>query len=453
MENKGAILMQKYELGRLLGQGNFAKVYHARNLKTGQSVAIKVLNKEMVMRVGMMDQIKREISVMRLVRHPNIVQLYEVMASKTKIYLAMEYVKGGELFHKISRGKLKEELVRKYFQQLIDAVDFCHSRGVYHRDLKPENVLLDENGDLKVSDFGLSALMESKKNDGLLHTTCGTPAYVAPEVIRKKGYDGAKADIWSCGVILYVLLAGVLPFHDKNLMEMYRKITKADFKCPQWFPVDAKRLLYRILDPNPRTRVTINRIMENSWFRKGYEQNEAPQLPPLSPSYGCVDISDVEAAFSSSDLAASPLIISIKEIAPMKLYRFNAFDIISLSSGFDLSGLFEKDGSQRQQAIFTTKMPPSVIVSKFEEIARIDSRFKVTRKNGLVRLERSKTGRTGQLNIDAEIFEVTPSFHVVEVKKVAGDILEYSKFWEENFKPFLNDVVWAWHGCEQQQQQ
>src|SRR5574337_925872 len=144
MENKGAILMERYELGRLLGQGTFAKVYYARDIKTGMSVAIKVIDKEKILKVGMIDQIKREISVMRLVKHPNVVELYEVMASKTKIYFVMEYVKGGELFNKVSKGKLKESVARKYFWQLISAVDYCHSRGVCHRDLKPENLLLDE---------------------------------------------------------------------------------------------------------------------------------------------------------------------------------------------------------------------------------------------------------------------------------------------------------------------
>ncbi|CAN1811966.1 CBL-interacting serine/threonine-protein kinase 6 [Linum perenne] len=201
----------------MLGHGTFAKVYHARNLQSGKSVAMKVVGKEKVIKVGMTDQIKREISVMKMVKHQNIVELHE-------IYIAMELVRGGELFAKIAaKGRLKEDVARVYFQQLISAIDFCHSRGVYHRDLKPENLLLDEEGNLKVTDFGLSAFSEHLKQDGLLHTTCGTPAYVAPEVIKKKGYNGAKADLWSCGVILYVLLAGFLPFQDDNLVTMYRK--------------------------------------------------------------------------------------------------------------------------------------------------------------------------------------------------------------------------------------
>ncbi|KAL2462174.1 CBL-interacting serine/threonine-protein kinase 25 [Abeliophyllum distichum] len=181
-----SIIFGKYEMGRLLGQGTFAKVYYGKNLKTSESVAIKVINKDQVKKEEMMEQITREISVMRLVRHPNVIELKEVMATKQKIFFVMEYVKGGELFAKVVKGKLKEDVARKYFQQLISAVDFCHSRGVSHRDLKPENLLLDENGNLKVSDFGLSALPEQLRN-GLLHTQCGTPAYVAPEVLRKKG--------------------------------------------------------------------------------------------------------------------------------------------------------------------------------------------------------------------------------------------------------------------------
>ncbi|XP_048438820.1 CBL-interacting protein kinase 32-like [Pyrus x bretschneideri] len=141
----------------------------------------------------------------------------EVMGSETKIFIDMEFVTGGELFDKIvNNGRMREDEARRYFQQLINAVDYCHSRGVYHRDLKPENLLLDACGNLKVSDFGLSAL--SQQDDGLIHTTCGTPNYVAPEVLKGGGYDGATADLWSCGVILFVLLAGYLPFDDSNLM-------------------------------------------------------------------------------------------------------------------------------------------------------------------------------------------------------------------------------------------
>ncbi|KAK6779906.1 hypothetical protein RDI58_022090 [Solanum bulbocastanum] len=446
MEGKGSsILMERYELGRLLGQGTFAKVHHARDVKTSMNVAIKIIDKEKIVKVGMIDQIKCEISAMKLVRHSNIVQLYEVMASKKKIYCVMEYVKGGELYNKVSKGKLKEDVARKIFQQLINAIDFCHSRGVYHRDLKPENLLLDENGNLKISDFGLSALAESKCQDGLLHTKCGTPAYVAPEVINKRGYDGAKADIWSCGVILYVLLAGYLPFQDSNLMEMYRKIGKAEFKCPNWFPPDSRRLISKILNPNPSTRMSISKIMENSWFKKGLQ---------LKPIIADADSKPEEAAIDDAVFGIGESIESITEPKPelVKPAHLNAFDIISFSTGFDLSGLFEERNKKRE-VIFTSKQPAKTIISKLEDVAR-RLKLKVTKKDGgLLKLEGSKEGRKGVLSIDAEVFEVTPNFHFVEMKKSNGDTIEYKKTMIKDIRPALEDIVWTWQGDELRPQQ
>uniref|UniRef100_A0A0A9FEJ6 non-specific serine/threonine protein kinase n=1 Tax=Arundo donax TaxID=35708 RepID=A0A0A9FEJ6_ARUDO len=444
-EHKGNVLMQKYEMGKLLGQGTFAKVYHARNTKTKESVAIKVIDKEKVMKVGLIDQIKREISVMKLVRHPNIVRLYEVMATKTKIYFVLEYVRGGELFNKVQRGRLKEDAARKYFQQLICAVDFCHSRGVYHRDLKPENLLLDENNNLKVSDFGLSALAECKRQDGLLHTTCGTPAYVAPEVINRKGYDGAKTDIWSCGVILFVLLAGYLPFHDKNLMDMYKKIGKAEFKCPSWFSTDVRRLLMRILDPNPSTRISMEKILENPWFRKGLDAKllrynlQTKDVPAVDKNSDFDSLSNNKITESKQQEARNPT-------------NINAFDIISLSIGLDLSGMFEESDKKRESK-FTSTSIASTIISKIEDIAK-SLRLKLTKKDGgLLKMEGSKLGRKGVMGIDAEIFEVTPNFHLVELKKTNGDTLEYQKVLNQEMRPALKDIVWAWQGEQPKQQQ
>lgn len=437
--------MQRYELGKLLGQGTFAKVHHARNLKTGMSVAVKIIDKEKVLRVGMIDQIKREISVMKLIRHPNVVQLYEVMATKTKIYFVIEYVKGGELFDKLSKGRLKEDAARKYFQQLISAVDYCHSRGVYHRDLKPENLLVDENGNLKISDFGLSALAESKRQDGLLHTTCGTPAYVAPEVINRKGYDGPKADIWSCGVILYVLLAGHLPFHDSNLMEMYRKIGRAEFKFPNGFPSGPRKLVSKILDPNPKSRISIAKIMENSWFQKGFDSK--PEITDMEVKE--TQSFDADKIFSPPEIDGH-LMEGKQELG--KIGNLNAFDIITLSAGFDLSGLFEEK-EQKKEVRFTSMQPAQTIISKIEDLAKC-LKLKVMKKDGgLLKLEGSKEGRKGILSIDTEIFEVTPNFHLVEVHKSGGDTLEYQKVMKDEIRPALKDIVWTWQGDQQEEQQ
>uniref|UniRef100_A0ACD5WM63 Uncharacterized protein n=1 Tax=Avena sativa TaxID=4498 RepID=A0ACD5WM63_AVESA len=445
-EQKGNVLMQKYEMGKMLGQGTFAKVYHARNIETSQSVAIKVTDKEKVLKGGLTDQIKREISVMKLVKHPNIVQMYEVMATKSKIYFVLEHVKGGELFNKVQRGRLKEDAARKYFQQLICAVDFCHSRGVYHRDLKPENLLLDEDSNLKISDFGLSTISECKRNDGLLHTSCGTPAYVAPEVINRKGYDGAKADIWSCGVILFVLLAGYLPFQDKNLMTMYKKIGKAEFKCPSWFSTDIRRLLLRILDPNPSTRVSIEKIITNPWFRKGLDAKL------LRYNLQARDAIPADLTVASDSLSSSNSISECKQQESKNPTNLNAFDIISLSTGLDLSGLFEESEKKRESKFTSTNTAPA-IVSKIEDVAK-RLRLKLTKKDGgMLKMEGSRPGRKGVVGIDAEIFEVTPNFHLVELKKTNGDTLEYQKVLNQDMRPALKDIVWAWQGEQPKQPQ
>jgi serine/threonine protein kinase len=185
---RGGLLLGLYELGRLLGHGTFAKGYHARHADdTGETVAIKVLDKEKALRNDLVPHIKHEIAILRRVCHPNIVRLFEVMATRSKIYFTMEFVRGGELFARVAKGRLKEDTARRYFQQLISAVGFCHAHDIFHHDLKPENLLVDERGDLKISDFGLSAVTDQFHPDGLLHTLCGTPSYVALEVFACRG--------------------------------------------------------------------------------------------------------------------------------------------------------------------------------------------------------------------------------------------------------------------------
>nr|CBX24385.1 hypothetical_protein [Oryza glaberrima] len=404
----------KYELGRTIGEGTFAKVKFARDTETGDPVAIKILDKEKVLKHKMVEQIKREISTMKLIKHPNVVRIYEVMGSKTKIYIVLEYVTGGELFDTIvsdsamvNHGRMREDEARRYFQQLINAVDYCHSRGVYHRDLKPENLLLDSYGNLKVSDFGLSALSQQIKDDGLLHTTCGTPNYVAPEVLEDQGYDGAMADLWSCGVILFVLLAGYLPFEDSNLMTLYKKISNAEFTFPPWTSFPAKRLLTRILDPNPMTQ-SLTKNMTQHWMML---------------------------MLSSMTLKHH---VTEKKEEPEAL---NAFELISMSAGLNLGNLFDSEQEFKRETRFTSKCPPKEIVRKIEEAAK-PLGFDVQKKNYKLRLEKVKAGRKGNLNVATEILQVAPSLHMVEVRKAKGDTLEFHKQFYKNLSRTLKDVVW-----------
>lgn len=426
----------KYELGRTLGEGNFAKVKFARHVETKENVAIKILDKEKILKHKMITQIKREISTMKLIRHPNVIRMYEVMASKSKIYIVLEFVTGGELFDKIARsGRLKEDEARKYFQQLICAVDYCHSRGVFHRDLKPENLLLDANGTLKVSDFGLSALPQQVREDGLLHTTCGTPNYVAPEVIHNKGYDGAKADLWSCGCILYVLMAGYLPFEETNLTALYKKIFKAEFTTPPWFSTSAKKLIHRILDPNPATRITIAEVIENDWFKKGYK-------PPVFEQAN-VSLDDVNSIFGESTDSQN-LVVERREekpLAPAAPATLNAFELISKSQGLNLSSLFEKQmGLVKRETRFTSKCSADEIISKIEQAAG-PMGFDVKKNNCKLKIQGEKTGRKGHLSVSTEILEVAPSLYMVELRKAEGDTLEFHKFYK-NLSTGLKDIVW-----------
>ncbi|KAJ9689561.1 hypothetical protein PVL29_014978 [Vitis rotundifolia] len=280
----------KYQLSRTIGEGTFAKVKLAVNTENGQYVAIKIIDKHMVMENNLIFQVQREIRTMKLLHHPNIVRIHEVIGTKTKIYIVMEYVSGGQLSDKMSYvKKLNEQDARKHFQQLIDAVDYCHGRGVYHRDLKPENLLLDSKGNVKVSDFGLSAL---RKPGDVLSTACGSPCYVAPELLANRGYDGAVADIWSCGVILFELLAGYLPFDDRNLMSLYKKISKAEYTCPEWFTPSQTKLISRILEPNPRRRISIAEIVEDEWFQIDYKPASGIEFDDK------INLDDVHAAFN-----------------------------------------------------------------------------------------------------------------------------------------------------------
>ncbi|KAL6974198.1 Son of sevenless 2 [Sarracenia purpurea var. burkii] len=420
----------KYQVGRTIGEGTFAKVKFAKNTDTGESVAVKVMAKSTILKHKMVDQIKREISIMKIVRHPNIVRLHEVLSSRTKIYIVLEFVTGGELFDKIvHQGRLPENESRRYFQQLIDAVAHCHSKGVYHRDLKPENLLLNSNGNLKISDFGLSALPQQGVD--LLHTTCGTPNYVAPEVLSNRGYDGAAADVWSCGVILYVLMAGYLPFEETDLPTLYKKVNAAEFSCPFWFSAEAKMLIHKILDPKPKTRIGIEGIKNDPWFQKNYvdignREDEEVTLDDVRAVFD--DIEDQYVTEQSGNSDNGPLVM-------------NAFEMITLSQGLNLSALFDRRQDYiKRQTRFVSCQPANVIISTIETVAEAMG-LKGHTRNYKTRLEGASANKVGQFAVVLEVFEVAPSLFMVDVRKAAGDTLEYHKFYK-NFCAKLEHIIW-----------
>ncbi|OIW19557.1 hypothetical protein TanjilG_07012 [Lupinus angustifolius] len=377
-----------------------------------------------------MKKIKREISIMKIVRHPNVVRLHEVLASQSKIYIILEFVMGGELYDKIVQlGKVSENESRRYFQQLIDAVAHCHRKGVYHRDLKPENLLLDDYGNLKISDFGLSAL--TKKGVDLLHTTCGTPNYVAPEVLSNLGYDGAAADVWSCGVILYVLMAGYLPFQEADLPMLYKRISAAEFVCPFWFSTGAKTLIHKILDPNPKTRIKIEEIRKDPWFQRSY----VPVNPREDEE---VNLDDVQAVFNDIE---DHFVVERSESTEGGPLIMNAFEMITLSQGLNLSPLFDRHQDfVKRQTRFVSRKPARVIISSIE-VAAESMGLRIRSRNYKMRLEGVSASNVGQLAVVLEVYEVAPSLFMVDVRKAAGDTLDYHMFYK-NLTAKVENIIW-----------
>ena len=259
---------------------------------SGCPVAIKILNRERIKSLGMQDKVRREINILKRIRHPHIIRMYEVIDSPTDIFLVMEYVSGGELFdYIVQSGRLKREEARRFFQQIISGLNCCHRHGIVHRDLKPENLLLDANNNIKIADFGLANMM----SDGdFLKTSCGSPNYAAPEVISGNLYAGPEVDVWSSGVILYALLCGSLPFDDENITALFKKIKEGKYSLPSFLSKGARDILKRILTVHPIKRATIDLIMKHEWYLHDLpvyleelassKLNETKEIVDLDPS-------------------------------------------------------------------------------------------------------------------------------------------------------------------------
>ena len=398
------------------------------------------------------NQIKKEISIMKVVHHPNVVQLKEVLASRTKIFIVLELVTGGELFDSIVKeGKFSDDKARKYFRQLIHGLSYCNTKGVCHRDLKPENLLLDQNANLKISDFGLSALYtggddgETNQRTLLLHTTCGTPNYVAPEVLEDKGYDGKKADIWSCGVILYVLLAGFLPFDEKKMADLFRKIQAAEVQYPAWFSDDVRDLLRKILTADPGNRANISEIQQHQWYTKGGTLTNEDHLEGSEGreegggelgaggggGEGGGGAGDVgggadagvpggkgdnggAAAFVNDDDAQNSMVRTQSEAKVKRVFQFIAKGP-SATLLQTLSGHLEGMGCE---------------LKVYDEAMKI----KACRLTGS-----GMIGVVLQVNVMGE--DIEDGTCMVEVRRGKGDLLEYSKFYKELTEEKLKGVI------------
>uniref|UniRef100_A0A8C7GAF3 BR serine/threonine kinase 2 n=1 Tax=Oncorhynchus kisutch TaxID=8019 RepID=A0A8C7GAF3_ONCKI len=244
---------------------------------TCQKVAIKIVNREKLSESVLM-KVEREIAILKLIEHPHVLKLHDVYENKKYLYLVLEHVSGGELFdYLVKKGRLTPKEARKFFRQIISALDFCHSHSICHRDLKPENLLLDEKNNIRVADFGMASL---QVGDSLLETSCGSPHYACPEVIRGEKYDGRKADVWSCGVILFALLVGALPFDDDNLRNLLEKVKLGVFHMPHFIPPDCQNLLRGMIEVDATKRLTLEQIQKHNWYIGGKNEPEPEQPVP-----------------------------------------------------------------------------------------------------------------------------------------------------------------------------
>ncbi|WAR22892.1 AAPK2-like protein [Mya arenaria] len=246
-KNQPQVKIGHYIIGDTLGVGTFGKVKIATHHLTNHKVAVKILNRQKIKSLDVVGKIRKEIQNLKLFRHPHIIKLYQVISTPTDIFM------------------LKEHEARRFFQQIVSGVDYCHRHMVVHRDLKPENLLLDHNLDVKLADFGLSNMM----HDGeFLRTSCGSPNYAAPEVISGKLYAGPEVDVWSCGVILYALLCGTLPFDDEHVPTLFRKIKSGIFNIPEYLNKEVVSMLCHMLQVDPLKRATMKDIRDHDWFKK-----------------------------------------------------------------------------------------------------------------------------------------------------------------------------------------
>ncbi|XP_055721025.1 MAP/microtubule affinity-regulating kinase 3-like isoform X4 [Salvelinus fontinalis] len=300
-----------YRLLKTIGKGNFAKVKLARHILTGREVAIKIIDKTQL-NPNSLQKLFREVRIMKILNHPNIVKLFEVIETERTLYLVMEYASRGEVFdYLVAHGRMKEKEARAKFRQIVSAVQYCHQKHIVHRDLKAENLLLDADMNIKIADFGFSNEFTMGNK---LDTFCGSPPYAAPELFQGKKYDGPEVDVWSLGVILYTLVSGSLPFDGQNLKELRERVLRGKYRIPFYMSTDCENLLKRFLVLNPAKRGTLevredseNQIMKDRWINAGSEEDELK--PFVEPEQDIADQKRIDVmvgmGFSPEDIQES----------------------------------------------------------------------------------------------------------------------------------------------------
>jgi len=267
-----------YDLNKTLGEGNFAVVRLGTHRITKTRVAVKIVDKNELDGENL-QKISREIDIMRRLSHRHVIQMYQVLETSSFIYIVTEYAQNGEIFDfLVNNGKMSELDATHKFSQILSAVNYCHRRGVVHRDLKAENLLLDDNWNVKLADFGFSNYYRAGET---LSTWCGSPPYAAPELFEGKAYDGPKTDVWSLGVILYALVAGSLPFDGQTLQDLRSRVISGQFRIPFFLSQECESLIRSMLVVDPAKRFSIQQIVRHKWMRIGLGEQHSSFMHEL----------------------------------------------------------------------------------------------------------------------------------------------------------------------------
>ncbi|PVI05961.1 serine/threonine protein kinase-like protein Kin1 [Periconia macrospinosa] len=282
----------QWALGKTIGQGSMGKVKLAKHTDNGEQVAVKIVPRQSTdthhsqadrERADHSKEVRtaREAAIVSLLNHPYICGMRDVVRTNYHWYMLFEYVNGGQMLdYIISHGRLKEKQARKFARQIASALDYCHRNSIVHRDLKIENILISKTGDIKIIDFGLSNLFSPRN---LLKTFCGSLYFAAPELLQAKQYTGPEVDVWSFGIVLYVLVCGKVPFDDQSMPQLHAKIKKGHVDYPPWLSNECRNLIHRMLQTNPSERITLGEIMTHPWLTKGFNSPPENYLPHREP--------------------------------------------------------------------------------------------------------------------------------------------------------------------------
>lgn len=421
-----------YRIGKTLGKGQFSKVKAAKNAKTGESVAIKILDKAALEAAKAEEEVMHEVQLMKLVQHPNIVNLIEVIASKDSIFLVMEYVIGGDLFeHIVQNGAMEEEEAKRIFCQLMDGVEFCHMNNIFHRDIKADNVLLTEDGQAKLADFGLGAVaLNHLGAEGRLTTFAGTANCAAPEVLtRTAGYAGAPADIWSLGVLLYFLTSQRAPFYGPEYSILVSRVSQGTYHEPLCFSSELASFLQSIFRIDPTTRATFEELRQHPWIKPEVERR---RFTVLHPAPSAEDL-------SKAMLAPRPMTMDECDSLDTALSKgkkgsggMNAFEL--MASALDISAIFDdQKGPARASTRVLTRAGPVAIAQSFGQFATSRGGRLIQSSKSRCKLVAVRT-RKGQGTAYVDLVDVLPGLLMIKFLKASGSEAAFQELFKDVFE-------------------